>query len=89
MDPKALPCLISPSTRPSLPSLKPWTINYKDTKAKCRHLQKFTCRGLCGRCLSEAQNPKPPPPLTHCIRVYCILIHTGKGGGGEMNQRLG
>ncbi len=23
------------------------------------------------------------PLLTHCIRVYSILIHTGKGGGGE------
>ncbi len=24
-----------------------WTNNYKDTKAKCRHLKKFTCEGLC------------------------------------------
>jgi hypothetical protein len=24
----------------------------------------------------------PPPPYTHCIRVYCTLIHTGTGGGG-------
>jgi hypothetical protein len=30
--------------------------------------------------LSEARNPIPPP-LTHCIRVNSILIHTGKGGG--------
>jgi hypothetical protein len=30
----------------------------------------------------EAQNPIPPT-LTHCIRVYSILIHTGKGGRGE------
>jgi hypothetical protein len=22
-------------------------------------------------------------PLTHCIRVYSIIIHTGKGGRGE------
>jgi hypothetical protein len=21
-------------------------INYKDTKAKCRHLKKFTCKGI-------------------------------------------
>jgi hypothetical protein len=26
-------------------------------------------------------------PLTHCIRVYSILIHTGKwGGGGELTR---
>jgi hypothetical protein len=25
----------------------------------------------------------PPPPLTHCIRVYSILIHTGKEGREE------
>jgi hypothetical protein len=31
--------------------------------------------------LSEAQN-HIPPSLTHCIHVYKILIHTGKGGGG-------
>ncbi len=38
--------------------------------------------------LSEAPSPPTisytlPPPLTHCkrVRVYCILIHTGKGGG--------
>ncbi len=41
--------------------------------AKCRHLKKFTCKGTL----------IPPPPLTHCIRVYSILIHTGKGGGWE------
>ncbi len=36
--------------------------------------------------LSEApfppMTPYPPPPhFTHCIRVYCILIHTGRRGG--------
>ncbi len=43
--------------------------------------------------LYEAKNPKSPSPLTHCICVYSILIHTGaKGGGGEggeLNQREG
>jgi hypothetical protein len=29
-----------------------------------------------------------PPPLTHCIRVYSILIHTGKGGIVEPERRL-
>jgi hypothetical protein len=40
--------------------------------------------------LSEAQNPMPPPPLTHCINVFSILLHTGKGGGGrvEPERRL-
>jgi hypothetical protein len=41
-----------------------------------------------GAYLSEAFSPpmasySSPPPLralTHCIRVYSILIHTGKGG---------
>jgi hypothetical protein len=30
------------------------------------------------------------PILTHCIRVYCILIHTGKGegDGDEPKRRL-
>ncbi len=39
--------------------------------------------------LSEAQNFIPPFPYTlyTCIRVYSILIDTGMGGGGELNQR--
>jgi hypothetical protein len=36
--------------------------------------------------LSEAQNPIPP--LTKCIRVYSMLINTGKGGG-VLNQSRG
>jgi hypothetical protein len=44
--------------------------------------------------LSEDPSPTlhTPPPYTHCIRVYCIIIHTGKGGkggGGDMKQREG
>jgi hypothetical protein len=39
-----------------------------------------------GVSLSEAQ--KPIPPFTvHCIRVYSVLIHTGKGVGGESSTR--
>jgi hypothetical protein len=30
-----------------------------------------------------------PPSLSHCIRVYSLRIHTGKGEGGESNQREG
>jgi hypothetical protein len=29
----------------------------------------------------------PYPPLTQCIPVYNIHIHTEKRGGGELNQR--
>jgi hypothetical protein len=38
--------------------------------------------------LPQAQNPITPPPLTHCISVYSIPIHTGKGGE-ELNQTEG
>ncbi len=33
--------------------MEAWTNNNLDTKTKCRHLKKLTCKGLCGRCLSE------------------------------------
>ncbi len=36
--------------------------------------------------LSEAQNPISPLHIVKC--VYCILIHTG-GGGGGLNQGEG
>jgi hypothetical protein len=35
-------------------------------------------------CLSPG-TPYPPPPITHCIRVF----YTGNGEGGELNQREG
>ncbi len=60
-------------------------MSYIDTKVKCRHLKKFTCKGTFRQvfiCL------KPPPPLQ---TVYVqVLIHTGKGGGGrvELERRL-
>jgi hypothetical protein len=53
--------------------------------------KKLTCKDFAaGVYLSEAQNPIPPP-LTHCIHVCSILIHTRKGGGegGRVNQREG
>ncbi len=64
-------------------------INYKDTNEKCRLLEKLTCIGTLRHAsvyLSVAQNPMPLF-LTHCIRVYSILIHTGKGGGVEPESR--
>ncbi len=55
--------------------------------AKCRYLKILTCKGTFRQVfyLSEAP-PLHTPPFTHCMRVYSILIHTGKGGGGA-NQR--
>ncbi len=50
--------------------------------AKCRRLKNSPVKGLCVRCLSVGG----PEPLTY-IRVYIMLIHTGKGGG--VNQREG
>jgi hypothetical protein len=37
--------------------------------------------------LFEAQNTIPP--YTLCIHVYSILIHKGKGEGGELKQKKG
>jgi hypothetical protein len=41
--------------------------------------------------LPEAQNPIPPPPCTHCIRVYTVYLFTQgrRVGGVELNQREG
>jgi hypothetical protein len=50
---------------------------------------------VAGVYLSEAQNPiLPPPPYTlYSIRLYSMLIRTGKGGWpgwvGEFNHREG
>jgi hypothetical protein len=55
--------------------------------AKCRHLKKFTGKGtllkvfICIR-LRTPYHP-PPPSLPHCMRVYSILIHQGRGVGEE------
>jgi hypothetical protein len=46
------------------------------------HLQRDFAAGVY---LSEAQNPLPP--ITHYIRVYRIITHTG--GGGELKQKEG
>ncbi len=67
------------------------------SNVKCRYLKQLTCKGTVRQVfyLSEAPpptvRPHTPHPLTHCIRVYSILIHTGRGGGGggggRANQR--
>jgi hypothetical protein len=58
-------------------------IRLTESNAKCRYLRPVKI--LCGRCFI-CLRPPYSPPLTHCICVYSILIHTGKGEGGA-NQR--
>jgi hypothetical protein len=53
--------------------------------AKCRYLKKLTCKGTSHQVFYLYEAPSPPvtpysSPLTHCIRVYSILIPTGRGG---------
>ncbi len=67
-----------------------WTNNLQypvEGNAKCRHL-KNDLKGTL-RQVFFCLRPRIPYPslLTHCLRVYRILIHTGKGGGGTVNQR--
>ncbi len=62
-----------------------------ENKAKCRSKQKFTWKGTLRQVfyLSEASSASMTPyspPLTHCIRVYSILIHTGTGKGGGVGE---
>jgi hypothetical protein len=50
-------------------------------------IKKLTCKGTM-RQVFFCLRPRTPYPLTHCIRVYSIPIHTEKGGRGEeLNQR--
>jgi hypothetical protein len=65
-----------------------------DGNAKCRHffLKKLFCKGTLRQVFSMSEVPFPSndpillPPLIDCIRVYSILIHTGKGGGEELTR---
>jgi hypothetical protein len=45
-------CRVSFLNRPQSVPVDHGLINYIDTKAKCRHLQKLPEKGLCGTCLS-------------------------------------
>ncbi len=76
-------------------NLQVWVCRRKnrliESNVKCRYLKNFTCKGTLRQVfyLSEAPpsyDPIFPSPLTHCIRVYSILIHTGKGGRGELTR---
>jgi hypothetical protein len=62
-------------------------IRLKEGNAKCRSVKINLYRDYAaGVYLSEDRNPIPPAPLSYCIRVYSILIHTQKGKGGELYQ---
>ncbi len=52
--------------------------------AKCRHLKKLTCKGTSRQVFICLRPRTPYFPLTHCIRVYSIRIHTGKWGWGRV-----
>ncbi len=72
-----------------------------ESNAKYRYLKKLPVKGLCGRCFiclrprpllwgrGPPMTPYSPPPL-HTVYVYTsILIHTGKGEGGELTREKG
>jgi hypothetical protein len=68
-----------------------------ESNAKCNYPKKLTCKRTLRQvflsvwCPLSSYDPMPPPLHSHCIPVYSILIHTGKGGegGGRANQRQG
>ncbi len=54
-------------------------ISYKDTKTKCRHLKKLTCKGI----------PLPPPPLLSLCQstVYRHCVAGSEWGGIKLCWR--
>jgi hypothetical protein len=62
-------------------------INYKDSKAKCRHLKKLTCKGTLRQvfiCL------RPPPLLRHHTpppyTLYTCILYTYSHREGEVHK---
>jgi hypothetical protein len=58
-------------------------ISIKTTIPKCRLFFKINQERYltADDYLSEAADPLPPPPVTHCMNTYPpVLTHTGKGG---------
>ncbi len=68
----------------------PWPckkIRLIEGNAKCRHLAKFTSKGTLRQVfICRRTRILYPPPFTHCIRVYSILIHIGKGGNSRTKR---
>jgi hypothetical protein len=63
-----------------------------ESNAKCRYLKKWTCKETLRQVFLSVWGPPHPmtpysplPPLhtVYVIRVYSILIHSGKGRRGE------
>jgi hypothetical protein len=54
-----------------------------ESNAKCRHLRKLPCKGTLRHVFYLPEAEPHTPHLTHCICVYSIPCHTGKGGAGE------
>jgi hypothetical protein len=65
-----------------------------ESNAKCNYPKKMTCKrtlrqvflSVC--CPLSSYDPMPPPLHSHCIPVYSILIHTGKGGEGGGRDKV-
>ncbi len=60
-------------------------INYKNTKAKWRHLKEWPGKVLCDRCL-YVWGPEPPSPPYRLYNMYTLYLCTqgrGEVGGGE------
>ncbi len=56
-----------------------------ECKSKCRHLKKFTCKGTLRQVFIWLRPRTPIPSTPYSLyNVYRILIHTGGGGGGEV-----
>ncbi len=67
----------------------PWKDKTHGRQCKMSSSKKITYKGTLRQVFICLRPRTPyPPPRTHYIRlrVYSILIHTGRGGGGEMNQ---
>jgi hypothetical protein len=60
----------------------PWTNLLYRHQSKMSSFKKITCKGTL-RQVFIVLSPLPLPTLTHCIRVYCKLIHKGKGRGRD------
>jgi hypothetical protein len=62
-------------------------INYVDTKAKCCHLKKLTCKGTLPFSLVQLSTPSPLP----CVNRYTVYTNTvckGGGVGGSVGDRI-
>ncbi len=65
----------------SLSASVSWLWRLIEGNAKCRHLKKLTCEGILWQVFICLRPRTLYPPLTHCVRVYSILTHRGKGRG--------